>query len=377
LFRGFVTQLAEINGVPFVFKSINNHEYELINLVTGGDFTQRPSKIKDYYDLFLTYGVLMVDGQNVLPNRDKWTSELKGFFAELPTTARQKVIRHLSEINRRAYRAVILTEVFSYEGASRLRWAQLQGVDLTSTAVTGLQGTEILGLNWAQLTWRALNHYEDLKYQSEADWENAKFVASSMAGKGMNKIHAHDRTRRDKEREEQVTRRDKLLRYALFGEAMDGPRKEDGAPMQVANTVAELADQLQADLRGEKDWHDQVVEEHERRVRQASENRAEQLRVVVERHREESGGKPVFGGTERQGLTPQEVRERMIRSRQVTAQKAAAQIVYPELLDEKHEQFMDKWNLSRPVAVSPTDRDPSSAVPLPAARPAGTPWRGR
>mgnify|MGYP001249907751 CR=1 FL=1 len=377
LFRGFLTQTAEINGVPFVFKSINHHEYQMISLVTGGDFNRRPSQIKDYYDLFLTYGVLMVDGQNILLNREKWVADLRSFFGELPTNARQKVIWHLSEINRRAYRAVILTEVFSYESMSRLKWAQLQGSDLTSTSVTGIQGTETLGLNWAQLTWRALNYYEDMKYQSESDWENAKFVASSMAGKGMNKIHAHDRTRREKERDEQITRKDKLLRHVLLGDPMEGSKKVAGAPMQVASTVAELADQLEKDLRGEKDWHDQVVEEHERRVQQGYTEKAEQLRLVAERHREESGGKQTFRGTELRGLTPQDVQERLLRNRQVRAQRAASQIVYPELYDEKYDEFMEKWNLPRAAVVKPTDRDPSSAVPLPPARTPGTPWRGK
>ena len=376
LFRGFVTQLAEINGVPFVFKSINHHEYEMISLVTGGDFNQRPSKIRDYYDLFLTYGVLMVDGQNILPDRDKWASELKKFFSELPETARQKVVRHLSEINRRSYRAVFLTEVFAYESTSRLRWAQLQSMDLTSTSVTGILGTSTLGLNWAQLTWRALNYYEDLKYQSEADWENAKFVAGAMAGKGMNKIHTHDQNRREKERNEQITRRDKLLRYALLGEPMDGPAEKPGARIQVASTVVELADQLEKSLRGEKDWHDQVVDEYERRIREGYVQKAEQLRAVAEHHQKEAGGRTVFGGTELRGLSPEEVRERLLRSRQISAQKAASQIVYPELYDEKHEEFMEKWNLPK-VAMKQTDRDPSVAVPLPPARSPGTPWRGK
>lgn len=370
LFRGFLTQFAEINGVSFVFKSLNHHEYEMINLITGGDFT-RASKVKDYYDLFLTYCVFMVDGQNILVDRDRKARELRAFFSELPLSARQKVIRYLSEINRRAYRAVILTEAFSFEGVSRLRWAQLQTSDLTSTAVTGIQGTETLGMNWAQLTWRALNHYEDLRYRSESDWENAKFVASSMAGKGMNKVNAHDRTRREKEREEQIARRDKILRHVLLGETAES-KKGDGPVMQVAKTVDELADQLQRDLRGEKDWHDQVVEEYERKVREGYERKAEQLREIADRHREESAGKAVYGGTEFRGMSTREVQDRIHRSRQLSAQKAASQIVYPENQDE----FMSKWN--QPRVVTPTDRDTSTARPLPSAsRPVGTPWRGK
>lgn len=375
LFRGFITQAAEINGVSFVFKSINHREYELIGLSTGGDFS-KPSRVQSYYNLFLAYGVLMVDGQNVLGHRDQHISDLSQFFSDLPLGAQKKVIRYLSEINRRASRAVTLTEAFTIEAQSRLRWAQLRDMDMTSVAATGFPGSETLGLNWGQLTWRALNFYEDQRIQSEADWENAKFVASSMAGKGMSKVHSADRDRREKERKERIERRDKILRFAVLGEPMDKVVSAGGPPVKVASTVAELADQLEKDLKGEKDWHDQVVEEQERRTREAYEQKSRRLQDLMEQHEQESGGKRVSGGSELAGLTPQQVQERLLRRRQLLAQKAASQIVYPELYDERYSEFMDKWNLPAAVAPKPTDRDPSSATPL-VARPKGTPWRGR
>lgn len=373
LFRGFLTQPADINGVTFVFKSINHREYELIGLATGGDFS-KPSKVQAYYNLFLAYCVLMVDGQNVLTQRDQQIAELAKFFSELPVGAQKKVIRHLSEVNRRASKAVVLTEAFSMEPQSRLRWAQLRDIDMTSVASTGFPGSELLGMNWGQLTWRALNFYEDQRIQSEADWENAKFVASSMAGKGMSKVHSADRDRRDKERKERIERRDKILRFAILGEPMDKPSSPTGAPMKVASTVAELADQLEKDLKGEKDWHDQVVEEHERRVREGYEQKAQRLKDLMRQHDEATGGQRVAGGSELTGLTPREVQERVDRKRQLMAQNAASKIVYPELYDERYAEFMDKWNLPAPSRT--TDRDPSSATPL-VSKPKGTPWRGR
>lgn len=373
LFRGFISQPAVLNNVLFIFKSINHHELELINLVTGGE---EAARVKDYYDLFLSYGVLMVDGQNILIDREKHLSELKEFFDSLQKVARQKVIRYLSEINRRSFKATILAEAFAMEPASRLRWAQLHGADLTSTSVTGITGTDRLGLNWAQLTWRALNYYEDLKVRAESDWENAKFVASSMAGKGMSKIHSHDRTRREKEREEQITRRDRLLRHVLLGASMDGPASDGSVVKHVASTVQELGDQLKKDLKGEKDWHDQIVEEHERRVREGYEQRAQQLQAVMDQRREEFGNRPLIGGTDFKGVNIRDVQERILRRRQIAAQNQASQIVYPELYDEKHDEFMEKWNLPRAGTVKPTDRDPSGALPLPSPRQPGTTWRG-
>src|SRR5690606_5211927 len=136
----------------------------------------------------------------ILATREESINELVEFFASLDKVVKQKVIRYLSEVNRRATRATILTEAYFIEPMSRLRWAQSKGLDISSPAVSGFAGTQNLGLNWAQLTWRALNHFEDQKDQAERDWENTKFVASAMAGKGMNKIYSQDKRRRQSEK---------------------------------------------------------------------------------------------------------------------------------------------------------------------------------
>jgi len=169
LFRGFLYTSAVINGVLFVFKSLNHNEFERIGLY-GGLISNNHAAIRKHYDLFLAYGVYMVDGVNVLRNRDENIQDLVGLFRSLEDSVRSKIIFELSEINRRASRAVLLVEGYMLETASRLRWAQLRGLDLTSTAVTGVDGTALLGMNWGQFTWRALNHFEDEREIAEREW---------------------------------------------------------------------------------------------------------------------------------------------------------------------------------------------------------------
>lgn len=381
LYRGFLIQPAEINGVSFVFKNLNHHEFEMLSILNpGSNF----ASVQNFYDLFLAYGVFIVDGINILTDRDKMLHDLKESFHSFPQGMKAKVIRHLSEINRRASQAVLLAEAYTIETRSRLRWTQLKNTDLTATAVTGISGTAALGMNWAQLTWRALNFFEDQRTQAEADWENAKFIASSMAGKGMNRIHAQDRSRRKHEHEEKLERRDQIIRLALLGKD-DSIRTKDGQVVKVARSVEELADQLRKDLSGEKDWHDRVVEAHEARVRQDYEDRNQRVQELAARHAEEADGRTVYGTTEgfRKGLTPQEVSERILRSRQITAQKLASQQVFPEMSDDKMDRFAEKWRLLEgggqevEVTSGKTGRDPSTAVGIPVARPAGQPWNKR
>lgn len=366
LFRGFLTTAATINGVTFVFKSLNHHEFEWLSL-SHDSGNHSAATIQRYYSMFLAYGVAMVDGVNVLKARDEKLADLADFFGSLPKGPQQRAVRYMSEINRRANRAVILVEPYVMENRSRMRWVQVKGLDLSATAITGFEGSQTLGLNWGQLTWRALNHLEDTRENAEREWENAKFVASAMAGKGMQKIYSADKRRRQEARTEQIERREKVLRYALLNEAIEDQKAQGN--VIVARSVAELTDQLERDLKGEKDWHDRVIEEHENRVRSNLEQRKRSVSEARAAHIREFGDRPVIAGTDISGLSGADVQKR-IRERQVrVAESLAAQARHPELTDPKYGEFSDKW-LQQPIvrnapSVMPAQkRGRSTATPF-------------
>jgi len=378
LFRGFLTVAAEINNVYFVFKSVNHHEFDLLRFAGLLKEQEREDSSHRFWDIFLAYEVFMVDGVNVLADRDQWIPKIADTFSELPKQGKAKIIRHVSEINRRASSATILTEAYATESASRYRWMQLKGLDLTSTAVTGVVGTQALGLNWAQQVWRALNLAEDRNEQHERDWENAKFIGSCFAGKGLSKVYSQDTDRRNKEKEERISRKDKLLREIVLGEKV--PEKSavlPGAVVTVPRSVEELADQLEKDLRGDQDWHDKVVEEHEKRIQNQYRARQRQQQEAAKAHAEQFGNKNVVGSSEIHGLSPQEVEERIRRTKQIEAQNAARMQVHP--MDEKTDAFLDKWGVKGPeisTEIATTDRDTSEAIPLPRRQtPPGKPFR--
>lgn len=354
LFRGFVSAPAVINGVPFVFKSLNHHEFERLRYLDMSGTTR--DAVHTNYSRFLAQCVLLVDGINILPVRDEWVLEITKMFNDLSEHSRDKIIYQVSEINRRASQASLLVEVFSMEDVSRMRWAQMKGLDLSSTAITGYAGTDTLGLNYGQLLWRALNHIEDQRREEESDWDNAKFVASSMAGKGMQKVHSQDKRRRQQEAEARLERRDKILRLAIFGEDPEEASK-GGAQMQVARTVEELANQLERDLKGEKDWHDMVVEQYESKVREAYLAREQQIEQMRQEHLMKWGDRPVIGETMiKKGLTPQEVDERIKQRRENAAKRLASAQKYASFIDPNQAAFTEKW-------IKPTGRDPSQAIP--------------
>lgn len=373
LFRGFITLPADINGCLVVFKSLNHHEHGMIWLLGGAREDAAPTSL--FWNLFLAHCVFFVDGANVLADRDTALPKLIEFFSKLPHKARQKMIRHISEVNRRASNAVVLTEAYAMESVSRFRWAQFKNLDLTSSSVSGIVGTERLGLNWGQLLWRALNYFEDDHRQTEQEWEHAKFVGSCMAGKGISKVYRQDERRREKEKQDRNSRKDALIRHVLFGDPLDSKDPKGGVQVKAAHTVEELAAQLESDLRGNQDFHDRVVAAHEERVRQGYQDRRKQLEELAEQREREYRGKSLVGETILEGLSPEEVKERVMRSRQLQAQQAASRVEYPELENPKVAEFLNKWGVVEPPSDNTTNRDASTAIPIVPPRKPGTPFR--
>jgi hypothetical protein len=382
LFRGFLTAPADINGARFVFKSLNHHEFELLRFCSGYQDDDSTLTYK-FWDTLLAFNVFMVGGQNVLGDRERHLPKIADTFHEMDPKSKQRIIRQMSDVNRRANNAVHLTECYAMENYSRYRWAQLKGIDLCIPSATGIPGTESLGMNWAQLMWRALNVFEDRHEDIERDWDNAKFVGSCMAGKGIQKIYQQDATRRQKDREDRLAQKDKVLRMVLLGEKpIEKVRQLAGAVLTGAHSVEELASQLEGDLRGEQDWHDKVIEEHERRIKTNLQGRQAQVHEMAKRHEEEFGPRGLIGGTDFKGLSTQEVQELIGRRKQLENQRIARQMVRPEILqDPKSSQFLDKWGLTESevgFSVGQTDQDPSTAIPIgPPKQGAGVPWRKR
>ena len=355
LFRGFLTQYAEINEIPFVFKTLNHHEHEMIKLMGGYDEKGVPTA--KFWSVFLAYSVFMLDGVNVLPERAQWIPKFSKEFNDFQTPVKLKIIRYLSEVNRRAKRAITLTECYALEKYSRYRWFQVAGMDIMSPSLTGIAGTEALGLNWAQLTWRAINRIDDQKDALEQQWEHAKFIGSCSAGKAIQKVYNRDTERRKKEREDQISRKESLLRHVVLGEPMqEAILRKDGVVWVTAQSTEDLVRQLNQDLKGEKDWHDIVVDRHEARVRNAQEEQEQQALDMAKQREKEFEGKTLIGGTiNMEGMTQAEVRDLMIRRQQITAQASKNR---PQLPPNVDYQEMD-------THVETTDRDPTGALPVP------------
>lgn len=341
LFKGFITVSAKINNVHFVFKSLNQHEMDYLWLQHG-----ETTVTHEFWNLFLAHGVFLVGGTNVLVNRVKNLPKIADVFNTLDPNSKNKIIWHLSEINRRASNAVALTECYAMERYSRYRWYQLHGIEATNLSVTGIQGTDQLGLNWGQLIWRALNHIEDLNDAQENSWDHAKFIGSCFAGKGISKVYQQDTQRKKQAKEERLARKDKILREILFGEKTHEVAQLGRAVLVGPKTVEELARQVQNDLSGEKDWHDRVVDEHEQRIKAGRNQQLEHIAELAAEREREFGGKTLIGGTEMRGYSRGEINEFLRQQKVREAEHDIQRNQRPELHDERLKGAIDRYILT-------------------------------
>jgi hypothetical protein len=278
LFTGFITSPALVLGKSFVFKSLNHHELKNIQFLRPSHGSA--SEVRSTYRAaIIAYSTLVIDGQSALVDRPRSMAKLIRAISKIPADIQEKLSENLSALNTRAYRLHPLTEIYVHENRSRFRWMQIRGTPIHSPMITGIPGTDHVGMNYCQSTWTALNQLMDRREEMERSWSEAKFIGSCFNSKGVRSVDERDRARHEKERSDLEDLRMRVLYRYLNRSA--GPDDEPQAHVQLpdgrmatvekkfqADTIEELADQLSAALSGEKDFHDTVVEQHQAKMKE-------------------------------------------------------------------------------------------------------------
>lgn len=275
LFQGFFTCNALIQNQLFVFKTLNHHEVRILDFMRP--FTKSPSDQRLYFrNSFIAQSIFMVNGNNVLIDREKNLTRLIKIISKFSGRELDVIFDNLSALNEKQSRVYPLTEPYAFEQKSRFKWMQTRHSPLNSVVNTGIAGTENLGLNHSQLMWTSLNNIYDRKDDYEMAWQNAKFIGSCSATKGIRSIDERDKSRAERERTEREELKMKVLKNYL-NRTTDSARSmvekvnlPDGRSAEVvgrfrAESAEELAEQLSRSLNGEKDAHDLAVEKHFRK----------------------------------------------------------------------------------------------------------------
>ena len=269
LFKGFIPLKVKIDNINFVFKTINEEEYSRINLMSG--FEDDPKYKFNYYLSYLWLSTYMINGHNILYQREELYDTLTEFFKSLPTSLLHKLMKALDGLMKKANEQIAIVQSYSYETESRYFWAFKKN-QLNNKASTGISGSDLLGLNHFQKYWIFLNSIEDLKEDFDIKYGLAKFVASSTNPKGIKKLENLDRLKREEEKK----RRERIRLTGTPDE-----KKYISGPTE---TAEDLVKELDKQMRGEKDEHDRIIEEYEKTLRDEMLKQQTQLQQVRERY---------------------------------------------------------------------------------------------
>lgn len=243
--NGFLAVDAAIDDIPVTIRSLGPQEHYLLRHrvgIRGG--------IRVWKEWTIASSIWIVDGQVVSdPNSPHMIRET---LRQLHPMTVETLFSLYVGLNNRVSKAMSRTEAFCYETFSRSLWRML-----------GRDSQNGRGLNHIQRMWIAFNLGEDDRTRWLQEWTAAKLIASAHAPKGIKQMNRREESERKLEDE----RRERVIRETWAKTTGKAIEEENGVSVYRARTPEELVDEMNRALRGEKDWHDMVVDGYKNAIR--------------------------------------------------------------------------------------------------------------
>jgi len=298
IFKGFLVAEAPLAGRRFVFKTVNDNEFDLIRLLSNENDSLR------FNANFLALSLFSVDGDMLLPQRNLLIPDMRDLFLGLPSKFLSQLITNLNVIRNVVFDATGFIEGFCYTALSRRSWNTLKGITICDERATGIPGTSGLGLNVHQDMWMSINQTMDDDEAYDRQFNMSLMVASAMNPKGA----SHLRNQHTTMMKSVESRR---IELAKIGRPDARAWTPEGWSAPV-DTAEQLVAELERQMQGKKDRHDEYMESYMKRLHEQAENRAKEAEARIKRARE--GLEDVFITGETRVLTPEET-ESMLRRR--------------------------------------------------------------
>jgi len=333
---GFLNEAVSVGGHRFCLRSFSAEDFFLLRCRTGPTAPDHESKA-----WALATSIWMIDGQIVHEHQESLL-RIHAMCMTMPTATLGHLYRYLIQLTKRMQEAARRAEAYLYEVESRYTWRG-EGVRIMDR--TPLR----VGPNQIQRLWTFYNTVEDQREQNVFDWAQTKFVAGTQAPKGIQKLNA-----KEQKAELELDRKRQEVRDRMFYLAMGVPfpTKEESKQFYSVNpmeTEQDLKAEMGRWLRGEKDWHDRIIDYVKNKIRRTVEDRRaeesqriEELQQIVEEERP----------TSLEMLSPEMAEELRRRSR---APKRVVQ-------DTTHNSAYDKYIAQEPIAGE-MDVDPQTGIP--------------
>jgi len=300
IYRGFLFINVSLNGESFIFKTVNEKEYNIIKIRSG--FIDSPIYNTKFNINYMIYSLFMAGGENVLSIKEEKYNVLYDFFLNMPTLLFNKILEELMKLKDIMIDVSGFMEGFGYTDQSRVMWKLLSGRLPYESSFTGISGTDGLGLNPYQEHWIRLNQVMDEEEEYGQKFSLALLVASASNPKGVRKMRSlHDAS--------MLTTREKRKKLAKEGHIDRVSWSDQGWAARV-DTAEELMAELNRQMSGLKDKHDNFVDDYLKELQERSEKHALEEQKKFDESRKRHEGEPGITVGQR-ALTPEEVEKMM------------------------------------------------------------------
>jgi len=243
----------------------------------------------------------MVDGFEVDPDDPNSSYHLyKEWAQDLPDSLVDVLASVVLGLQNRMSRAIRLTEAYCYEQYSRGQWRML-----------GRPTSGLTNANPAHRLWVAYNTTADQDHAGELEWGHTHMIVGSMSNLAAKHITTEMKKAEDREKERRQRVIEEAVNWVIQGEDSERPPvtivvggKEVEVPkIHSAQTTADLEAEMHRVFAGEEDWHDYLVNQYQKGIRdQVLQKREERQRIIEEAQRraeeaEDQGHAPLVGYT--------------------------------------------------------------------------------
>lgn len=294
---GFLTQQFEIDRTPVVLRSLDSHD--ISDLILRGAY----GTDLDWMRHHIAASVYMVNGFVVEPqygSNHSWyvyNEWVKNLHYEQVLV----VYVYVTSLKNRLDRAIKITDAYCHERFSRSRWRM-------SGAPAGRR-------NIVQQLWVAYNEAEDIFESDLRQWQHTRSIVGSMSGKGAKSLkEAEDKWSRSKEDRTQRVIED-AVNWIISGDREEqkplivtlGGKTYEVPKVHAAQTIEEMEAEMMRAVRGEKDYHDMLMDQYKEYHRKRVEEAREKQKAALDAVWKADGDVGMQGETRFVGYTPDQL----------------------------------------------------------------------
>ena len=319
---GFLSHTLIIEGVPVTLRSLLPEDTKR--------FHARVAHLRREGDVLrwsLASAVWMVDGFEVAQAQDDPNAAYhlyQEWVQDIPMSLVESLIATVLGFRNRINRAIRLTEAFCYETYSRSMW-RMQG-----RPTTGLGNASVV-----RRLWVAYNLTEDQGDLDDRQWIHTRMIVGSMSNKASKYITEELKKAEERETGNRQRVIEEAVNWVIQGE------KEEQKPLTItvngkemvvpkihsAQSTADLEEEMRRVFSGEKDWHDYLVDQYQKSIKERVLRQREEKQQMILAARKRSEEAEADGSPALVGYTQDQLQQLRpdISTQKTTASESASQ----------------------------------------------------